>query len=140
MTSRPAVWTPKKLRLTGTSTNKWVLGGRFQQHNTKWDHGNESFEMLTYDPRKTTYRTWYFDAGGNINEMTGDWDTYRIAPQRFRSIIAGSPRNSEQDRQRQIEVALQREGMRRTDARVRNSSAFPEPSEPLHLPSPMTVE
>ncbi len=74
MISKPAEWTPKERRLTGTSTNEWVLNGRYQRHKTKWDNGNESFEMLTYDPRKKTYRTWYFDAGGNSNEMTGTWD------------------------------------------------------------------
>ena len=73
-------------------------------------------------------------------EMTGDWDTHEITPIRYKSIIAGSPRNSKVEQQQRVEAAVKREALRRTDARARNSVAFPEPPEPLHLPSPMTME
>src|SRR5947208_636517 len=72
MISKPAEWTPKEARLIGTSTNEWGLDGWFQHHKTKYDQGTESIEVLTYDPRKKSFRIWSFDSNGFANEMTGD--------------------------------------------------------------------
>jgi hypothetical protein len=74
MTSRVAEWTPKEIQYSGTSTNEWVLDGRFQQHKVKHDQGVEGIDILTYDPRKKAFRFWSFDSFGISNEMTGVWD------------------------------------------------------------------
>lgn len=72
--SKPAEWTPKEERFTGTSTNEWVLDGWFQHHKVKDDQGTEGIELLTFDPRMKTYRYWSFFSNGLIKEMTGEWD------------------------------------------------------------------
>jgi hypothetical protein len=74
MVLKPAEWTPKEIKRTGTSVNEWVLDGWFQQHKVKTDGGTESIEMLTYDPRMKTYRTWFFGSDSFANEVTGAWD------------------------------------------------------------------
>jgi hypothetical protein len=73
MIAKPAEWTPKEMRTVGTTTNEWVLDGWFQHHKVKDDQG-ERIDVMTYDPRKKTYRSWSFDSNGYANEMTGDWD------------------------------------------------------------------
>src|SRR4051794_25718281 len=55
---KPAEWNPKEARVTGTSTNEWVLDGWFQHHRVKDDQGTEGIDIMTYDPRKRTYRSW----------------------------------------------------------------------------------
>jgi hypothetical protein len=74
ITNKPAEWNPKESRVTGTTTNEWVLDGWFQQHRTKMDDGYVSIEIWTYDADKKTYRTWAFLKGGISYEMTGNWD------------------------------------------------------------------
>jgi hypothetical protein len=71
---KPAAWTPKEVRVTGTSTNEWVLDGWFQHHKVKDDQGNEGIDIMTYDPRKRAYRSWHYSSLGYATEMTGTWD------------------------------------------------------------------
>jgi hypothetical protein len=71
---KPAEWTPKERRVTATTTNEWVLNGWFQYHKVKDGDGNESIDILTYDPHKKTHRIWSFFSDGFSVEETGTWD------------------------------------------------------------------
>jgi hypothetical protein len=75
MVSKPAEWTKQEVKLTGTTTNEWTLGGRFQIHRAKYSPTHvESVEMLTYDADRKVYRFWHFNSNGIANETTGAWD------------------------------------------------------------------
>ena len=70
-----AEWTPKEVRVTGTDTTEWVLGGRFIQSKTRSADGkSENMRLATYDAQKKEYRRWSFDSGGAFNEASGQWD------------------------------------------------------------------
>jgi hypothetical protein len=71
--SRPAAWTPKEVRTTSKVTRKWVLDGRFLQDNSEISDGTESISLLTYDPQKKAYRSWWFSSQGNSSKSTGQW-------------------------------------------------------------------
>jgi hypothetical protein len=74
--SKPTARDPKGSKGTGTSTNKWILDGWFQQRKGKGDDGrHEILEVWTYDGHTKTYRAWGFMApGANHYEGTGTWD------------------------------------------------------------------
>lgn len=72
--SKPAEWNPKEKRGAGTTVNEWILNGWFQHHKAKDDQGNESIDILTYDPRTKTYRFWSFFSEGFAVEEAGTWD------------------------------------------------------------------
>lgn len=72
--SRPAEWTPKEVRMTGTSSNEWLLDGRLQQHKVKFDQGGDGIELWTFDARRRSFRSWSFDDDGRVSEMSGSWD------------------------------------------------------------------
>lgn len=73
-TNKVAEWTPKEERTTGTTTNKWVLGGRFMQCQGKDSLGVEFIGKWTYDTQKKAYRTWFFNSAGTALEWSGTWD------------------------------------------------------------------
>ncbi len=71
---KPAAWSPKEVRISGTSTNQWVLGGWFQHHKVKDDQGGEGIDIMTYDPRKRAFRSWHYSSQGYSSEMIGAWN------------------------------------------------------------------
>lgn len=71
---KPAEWTPKEERMTGTLTNEWLLDRRFVQQRGKESNGMEHVQMKTYDPQRKQYRLWHFDTAGTAADSTGKWD------------------------------------------------------------------
>jgi hypothetical protein len=74
---KPAEWTPKGVKQTGTNKYEWVLDGRFMQ-NTEWNaEGSVALGWWTYDTRAKTYRGWFFLSDASIVEWKGRWDEER---------------------------------------------------------------
>ena len=73
-TARVAEWNPKETKYSGTSSNEWVLDGRFQHHKVKFDDGTEGIDIMTYDADKKAYRNWSFRSTGFTSETAGEWD------------------------------------------------------------------
>jgi hypothetical protein len=66
---------PKEIKLTGTATIQWSLGGRFLQWKGSSTSGRfEDLQLLTYDAGRKTYRHWYFSSEGVADESAGKWD------------------------------------------------------------------
>jgi hypothetical protein len=73
--SKPAEWTPKEVKTTGTITCKRVLGGKFvEESGSSLAPGTEHRVIWGYEPRRKVYRNWFFDSQGNTLEATGTWD------------------------------------------------------------------
>ena len=60
----------------GKVTAKWVLGGRFLQQAAEATDGSDFkyMSLMTYDPVKKIYRTWFFLSDGITGETEGTWD------------------------------------------------------------------
>jgi hypothetical protein len=77
MTNKPTEWVPKAEKSTAVTKRTWVLGGNFVRGEGKWRPANtEYLHLLTYDPVANKYRSWYFDASGEMprGQVTGAWD------------------------------------------------------------------
>src|SRR5712692_5462637 len=70
---KPAEWTPKGVKTTGTNKYEWVLGGRFMQ-NTEQIGDAAVLGWWTYDTSAKAYRGWFFMSDGSIVEWKGQWD------------------------------------------------------------------
>lgn len=74
-TYKPSVWMPQGGKLAGTHTTEWVLDGRFIQSKGVGQDGKfGSLLIMTFDPHKKTYRSWWFDSTGYAVESTGQWE------------------------------------------------------------------
>jgi len=69
-----ALWNPKAVSGTGTSSCVRVLGGNFIQSNGKVSGGGTVIYLATYDVRRKSYRMWHFDSRGFAADSTGKWD------------------------------------------------------------------
>lgn len=74
MISKPAAWTPKEVKTTGTNKYEWVLDGRFLQDTEQNGDGSEVFGLWTFDATAKIYRGWFFGSEGNVVEWKGQWD------------------------------------------------------------------
>jgi hypothetical protein len=77
MTNKPTEWVPKVEKSTALTKRAWALGGNFVRGVGKWQPANTEFlHLVAYDPVAKAYRSWYFDAGGEMPrvQVTGTWD------------------------------------------------------------------
>lgn len=70
---------PKGGRGKGTSTAEWIHDGHFLLQTWEMDVTEGIPKMtgtiiMTYDPRKKTYRSWSFFSSGFTRESQGVWD------------------------------------------------------------------
>jgi hypothetical protein len=72
--ARPAVWTPKEVRTTSKVVRKWALDGRLLQDTSEISDGSEALSLLTYDPARKAYRSWWFNSEGHTSKSTAQWD------------------------------------------------------------------
>jgi hypothetical protein len=73
--SKPAEWTPKEMKTTGTITCKRILGGKFvEESGSSLAQGMEHRVIWGYDPQRKAYRNWFYDSQGTILEGSGTWD------------------------------------------------------------------
>lgn len=88
--SRPAVWTPKEVRLTSVVTREWVLNNRFVLDRSQQADGQESLALFGFDPQSREYRTWWFHSEGGRDTSRGTWDaatetfSFRTEPEQGR--------------------------------------------------------
>jgi hypothetical protein len=71
--SRPAVWTPKEVRVKYVEVRELILDGWFVESKGRSADG-KSLWMMTYDRAKKEYRHWIFVTGGFSFEWSGQWD------------------------------------------------------------------
>lgn len=71
---KPAKWSEKERRISGTFSNKFALDHRFLHSTGVNDDGVENIGLATYDKDTKTYRTWYFDSRGIIVAGRGRWN------------------------------------------------------------------
>jgi len=77
MMNKATEWTPKAEKSTTITKRTWSLGGMFIRGEGSWQPAKTDFlHLMSYDPLVKVYRTWYFDASGNMPrvEMIGTWD------------------------------------------------------------------
>jgi hypothetical protein len=64
--------------ISGTTTNKMILGGRYQQSQHSGSYNGmpfEGFSMLAYDKAKKSFiSTWYDNMGSGVMLGEGPWD------------------------------------------------------------------
>jgi hypothetical protein len=75
--SRPAVWTPKEVRVKYVEVRELTLDGWFVE--SKGRSADEKAAttviwMMTYDSARKEYRQWLFATGGFSLHSTGQWD------------------------------------------------------------------
>jgi hypothetical protein len=74
-TFKVSEWTSKEKQETYIYRNEWTLNSRFvQSRGRSFDGDAEDLQIITFDAEKKTFRRWYFDSEGTINESTGTWD------------------------------------------------------------------
>jgi hypothetical protein len=71
--AKPAEWTPKGVKTTGTNKYEWVLDGRFMQ-NTEQNGDASVVGWWTYNALAKAYRGWFFMSDGSTVEWKGRWD------------------------------------------------------------------
>jgi hypothetical protein len=66
----------KQTRMTGTMTTEWILDGHMVQVKGMRNPDKiENLQLIGFDPRKSEYILWYFDAAGTmIGPARGQWD------------------------------------------------------------------
>ena len=72
-----AAWTPEPATKKITSTRKWILDGKMIENRGTWMPDNVKFlHLMSYDPKRSEYRQWYFDANNpaSLGEDRGHWD------------------------------------------------------------------
>jgi hypothetical protein len=72
-----AAWTPEPSTKKITSTRKWILDGKMIENRGTWMPDNVPFlHLMSYDPKRSEYRQWYFDANNpaSLGEVRGKWD------------------------------------------------------------------
>lgn len=72
--SKPAVWTPKEVKVTSKVTRNWILDGWFLQDTSEASDGIESYSLTTFDPNRKQYLGWWFNSEGHRNKSAGEWD------------------------------------------------------------------
>ena len=70
---KPAAWSLKAAELSGTSTGRWILGGRYQQISS-FSGAHETREIHRYDANSNAYHKWSFDSEGGHSFWVGAWD------------------------------------------------------------------
>lgn len=67
---------PAKAVTTSTTTNRWVLEGRFMQGDSgRKSDGGHDLSMMTYDPTTRAYPLWIFFANGTVFYLVdGRWN------------------------------------------------------------------
>jgi hypothetical protein len=78
-TTKPTADIPKGARAKGTARGEWVLEGRYLQQTWIIEAGPgmpgmSGRTLMTYDPRKKTYRNWTFVSNGFTSEAEGVWN------------------------------------------------------------------
>src|SRR5262245_32731913 len=63
-TYRKSVWNPEEKSNTAKITSRRVLGNRYVEENSGEFDGMSTRLMLTYDPYRNTYRSWWFSSAG----------------------------------------------------------------------------
>jgi hypothetical protein len=71
---KPAVWTPQETRGTGNVMRRWVLDGYYLQDTSVNSDGTESISLVTYDPDRKAYRSWWYNSEGRTTKAEGQWD------------------------------------------------------------------
>lgn len=75
MTSKPTEQHPNETKMTGLTTNEWVLEKRFLQSKSCRQPGRQEFlQLWTYAPIKNGYRSWFFNSQGHAAEWSDQWD------------------------------------------------------------------
>lgn len=77
MSNKEAEWTPTAGTAKSVTTRAWALGGKFTRASGTWESAKIEFlHLMSYDEHAKVYRSWYFDAGGNMprSMLAGTWD------------------------------------------------------------------
>lgn len=70
---KPATWSLKARKLSGTAQAEWILNGRYQQiSSTTGEY--ETREFQRYEPRSGRYHKWVFSSDGSNSFWIGAWD------------------------------------------------------------------
>ncbi len=74
-TSKPAVWEPDGKTETFTEQVAWTIGGRFLIFRA-YDETKrmKSLSLMTYEPKESSYRFWYFAPGVYGGQWRITWD------------------------------------------------------------------
>ena len=77
MSNKVTEWTPMAETATAVTKRIWSLGGKIIRCEGAWQPAKNDFlHLMSYDPEAKVYRSWYFDAAGNMprESMAGAWD------------------------------------------------------------------
>ncbi len=70
---KPAAWSLKARKLSGTSKAEWILNGRYQQISSRTGE-YETRELQRYEPKSGKYHKWVFSSDGSNSLWIGAWD------------------------------------------------------------------
>ncbi len=70
---RPAAWSVKSQKLSGTVKAEWILNGRYQQISSHTGE-YETRELQRYEPKSGKYHKWVFSSDGSNSFWSGAWD------------------------------------------------------------------
>ncbi len=70
---RPAAWSVKFQKLSGTVKAEWILNGRYQQISS---HAGEyeTRELQRYESKSGKYHKWVFSSDGSNSFWSGAWE------------------------------------------------------------------
>ena len=77
MTNKPTELAPNAEKSTAVTKRVWALGGKFIRGDGAWQPAKTEFlHLMSYDSDAKAYRSWYFDASGNMPRAStvGTWD------------------------------------------------------------------
>lgn len=70
-TMKKAEWTPAETTLKSKVVRTWILNRMFLQDTSTNEDGQESIALFTYDPKRSQYRSWWFNSEGHTSKSTG---------------------------------------------------------------------
>ena len=69
---KPAAWTPKGYKVSGTTGTEWILRGQFQQISGNF--GKQQIqEIQRFDHMSNRFHKWTFNSDGATSFWTGNW-------------------------------------------------------------------
>jgi hypothetical protein len=96
--AKKAEWTPEETRTKGKVERVWVLNRTILQAITKGDDGKETISLLTFDPKRSEYRGWWFASAGPMTKATGKWEKASDSIQLKSTLPIGQTRRDEEPR------------------------------------------